>query len=303
MVIVKNMRNKPRQMIDIDGYNTIMKKIKASIPSEEPPYEEFSDASWELSRQEVPAAIGYFSWGPVQIEEPLWVLCRNGQVWMSNSPRELESMQYAIYRAKGTVVIGGLGMGWVAWKCALKDSVDEVIVIEKDEELIEMFPKMIGGAEPPFTIHQGDIFDVRMSDLGVEDVDFMFLDIWAVIGTDTTLPEARKIHVSIPAKELNYWGQESDIGMFSLENGPLLTDDEKLDLMSLMSSVLSNEKDDNFKKALSRVGTDVVNKFIDSVELPLSGRDEDGYGGLCSIVTANSMMEFMNANTLLRLAG
>ena len=280
-----------------------MKQIKESIPSEEPPYREFSDTSWELTRVEVPAAIGYFSWGPVRTEEPLWVLNRDGRVWMSNSPRELESMEYAIYRAKGTVVIGGLGMGWVAWKCALKDSVDEVIVIEKDEELIDMFPKMVGDAEIPFTIHQGDIFDVRLNDLGVGNVDFMFLDIWPVIGTETTLAEARKIHMGIPADELNYWGQESDIGMFSLENGPLLGDNDKFDMMALMSSVLSNERDEMFKKALNVVGKEVVNDFIDSIDLPLSGRDEDGYAGLCSVVTANSMMEFMNANTILRLAG
>ena len=200
-----------------ESYETIMKQIKQSIPSEEPPYVEFSDKGWELTKVKVPAAVGYLSWGPVTNDKPLWVLKRDGKVWMSDSPKELESMKYAIHRAKGTVVIGGLGMGWVAWKCALKDSVDRVIVIEKDRDLIEVFPTMINNNDIPFTIHEADIFDVTLNDLGVNQVDFMFIDIWPSFGMESIPHETKTIWENIPAKEVNYWGQEIDISYYGLD--------------------------------------------------------------------------------------
>jgi len=289
-------------MINIEGYNKITTEIKKSIPSEEPPYVEFSDNGWELTKVEVPAAIGYFSWGPISLDEPLWVLTRDEQVWMSNSPRELESMEYAIYRAKGTVIIGGLGMGWVAWKCAMKDSVDKVIVIENDTDLIEIFPTMINGENMPFTIYEGNVFDVRLDDLEVDKVDFMFLDIWPAIGADTIPGESKEIWKNIPAKEVNYWGQESDIGWYGFQQDAIDEDGtEKIQISSLISSCLESKEDHHFQNVLDKVQQKYVKEYIESVGLPLSGVGEKGYPALCAIVMTNSIMEVMKVNDKLYL--
>ena len=280
-----------------ESYETIMKQIKQSIPSEEPPYVEFSDKGWELTKVKVPAAVGYLSWGPVTNDKPLWVLKRDGKVWMSDSPKELESMKYAIHRAKGTVVIGGLGMGWVAWKCALKDSVDRVIVIEKDRDLIEVFPTMINNNDIPFTIHEADIFDVTLNDLGVNQVDFMFIDIWPSFGMESIPHETKTIWENIPAKEVNYWGQEIDISYYGLDQHLRKEGTrDKIDFLSLESSFLNRKMDEHFQGVIDKVPKNSVQEYAESVELPLSGIDKTGYVELCAVVMMNSVIETSNMN-------
>ena len=287
-------------MIYIERYNELTTKIKESIPSEEPPYVEFTANGWELTKVIVPAAVGYFSWGPISLDEPVWVLKRDGQVWMSNSPRELESMEYAIYRAKGTVIIGGLGMGWVAWKCALKDSVNKVIVIENDAKLIEMFPRMVNGKKIPFTIHEGDIFDTGLDDLEVDEVDFMFLDIWPEISADCIPVESKRIWKNIPAKEVNYWGQETDIGFRGFEKN-IYGEGGKIDLPHLVNAWLGIKKNRHFQNVLDKMQQQCVDEYIESVNVPLSGEDETGYAALCAVVMANSIMEKVGMNDSLYL--
>lgn len=285
-----------------ESYETIMKQIKQSIPSEEPPYVEFSDKGWELTKVKVPAAVGYFSWGPVTNDEPLWVLKRDGRVWMSDSPKELESMKYAIHRAKGTVVIGGLGMGWVAWKCALKDSVDRVIVIERDRDLIEVFPTMINNNDIPFTIHEADIFDVTLNDLGVNQIDFMFIDIWPSFGMESIPHETKTIWENIPAKEVNYWGQEIDISFYGLEQHLRKEGTgDKINFLSLESSFLNREMGEPVQGVIDKVPKNCVQEYAESVKLPLSGIDETGYVELCAVIMMNSVIETSNMNLRLRL--
>ena len=285
-----------------ESYETIMKQIKQSIPSEEPPYVEFSDKGWELTKVKVPAAVGYFSWGPVTNDEPLWVLKRDGRVWMSDSPKELESMKYAIHRAKGTVVIGGLGMGWVAWKCALKDSVDRVIVIERDRDLIEVFPTMINNNDIPFTIHEADIFDVTLNDLGVNQIDFMFIDIWPSFGMESIPHETKTIWENIPAKEVNYWGQEIDISFYGLERHLRKEGTgDKINFLSLESSFLNREMGEPVQSVIDKVPKNCVQEYAESVKLPLSGIDETGYVELCAVIMMNSVIETSNMNLRLRL--
>ena len=54
----------------------------------------------------------------------------HGNVWMSLTPNEMISQRDGIEAAKGTVVIGGLGLGWFLRKVCEKESVDRVIVVD-----------------------------------------------------------------------------------------------------------------------------------------------------------------------------
>jgi len=284
----------------MNASDILYRAIEDSIPNENPPYVEFKHDSWELKRIPVPAGLGYFTWGPVVIKEPLWVLQKNDVVWMSDSPRELQSMWYAIYRAHGTVVIGGLGMGWVAWKIAQLPHVDKVIVIEYDRELIDIFDKMVGGAELPFQIFERDIFETNINDLGVEKVDFMFLDIWETIGTDKAVIDAKIIHNRIPSEELAYWGQEHDIGFFGLKDNPEnLLPENKMNYMTLFSAGMGMVSPDTlaeYNKVLKYVNILCPEKYATKVSLPLS--HEIGYEELCAIVLTNSLIEKDVNNTL-----
>ena len=62
-----------------------------------------------------------------------------GMVWMSMTPMEMLTQRSGVQAAQGTVVIAGLGMGWLLRKVSEKPSVERVIVVEKSRDLLDWF--------------------------------------------------------------------------------------------------------------------------------------------------------------------
>src|SRR5579871_4800092 len=63
----------------------------------------------------------------------------HGNVWMSLTPGEMISQRSGIQRARGKVVIGGLGLGWFLRKVCERPDVEEVIVVEQSRELLDWY--------------------------------------------------------------------------------------------------------------------------------------------------------------------
>lgn len=64
---------------------------------------------------------------------------QRGAVWMSLTPLEMLSQRSGIKRAKGKVLVGGLGMGWFLRKVCEKPEVEEVIVVEISKDLLDWY--------------------------------------------------------------------------------------------------------------------------------------------------------------------
>jgi hypothetical protein len=62
-----------------------------------------------------------------------------GAVWMSGTPAEMISQRSGICRAKGRVLVGGLGLGWFLEQVCKRDDVDEVVVVERSQELLDWY--------------------------------------------------------------------------------------------------------------------------------------------------------------------
>ena len=58
---------------------------------------------------------------------------------MSLTPNEMLTQRSGIQAAEGTVVVGGLGLGWFLRKVCEKDSVQKVILVEKSRELLDWY--------------------------------------------------------------------------------------------------------------------------------------------------------------------
>jgi len=60
-------------------------------------------------------------------------------VWMSLTPSELSSQNSGVRAATKDVVLVGLGMGWLLKQIVKKKTVKSVVVIEKDQNLLDWF--------------------------------------------------------------------------------------------------------------------------------------------------------------------
>lgn len=97
-------------------------------------------------------------------------------VWMSDTPMETLSHSAILARARGSILVAGLGMGWVVWKLAQKPSVREIVVVEEDRDIVEMIWKRLlphlGGKR--VSLVNTDIWEYRSKRV----FDWVWFDIW-----------------------------------------------------------------------------------------------------------------------------
>jgi hypothetical protein len=62
-----------------------------------------------------------------------------GSVWMSLTPMEMLTQRGGIQFATKTVVLGGLGLGWLLRKVCEKAEVERVVVVERSRELLDWY--------------------------------------------------------------------------------------------------------------------------------------------------------------------
>lgn len=139
------------------------------------PYELFVFDDFKYENDLVIPQVGYFS-------EPFYYLAvyDNNRLWMSITPNEINTMKQPINNAKGNVLTFGLGLGYFAYMCSLKDDVKSVTIVEKDERVIKLFKEYI---LPYFAniekinIIKEDAY-VYLSKMNDDMYDYVFVDIY-----------------------------------------------------------------------------------------------------------------------------
>lgn len=131
--------------------------------------------------------------------------CHGWSVWMSMTPMEVWTQRTGISFSKGTVVVGGLGMGWLLAQVCKRKQVKNVIVIEKSQELLDWYgTKLCAGFPKVSEVICGDVYD-HLPALHEKCKNTRFvLDIWKSYGEardDRKLYLARKAGMDIWA-----WG-------------------------------------------------------------------------------------------------
>lgn len=212
---------------------------------------------WRLEHPFIIACPGYFN-GPMPLDWQNAILVRGGVTWMSLTPGEMESQLPHLAAARGKVVICGLGMGVMAYAVSALKAVSEVVVIERDPEVIAMITAANGFASWPqrakVTIVEADAREAE-----VKGVDFLYADIWPYYRMDCMVPDMQAIHRNIPAPRCGYWGQELDMVDRAGTRGIATEDFSAAD----------------------------VEAFIAETGLPLIGLDTPGYAELCRRAAVN----------------
>ena len=211
------------------------------------PYEGFlyKDIS-NLSNHIEQTSIGYFD------EEYKYIaLSTNDDIWMLITPHEINTMKDAVNKAYGNVITFGLGLGYFAYMCSIKDNVESVTIIEKDKNIIELFNKHI---LPQFK-HKDKIIIIESDAIEYLkrksfDYDYAFVDLWRDI--DDGLPLyvlTNKLALRHPKTTFDYWIEDSMIAVL------------KRCLINIIYNNIYNEEifDDNYYYYL-------LNKFNDALK-------------------------------------
>lgn len=156
---------------------------------------------------------GYFS-GLWYVTKMPILRRRNAQgdweVWMSLSVHEIESQELGCRYATGSVVVMGLGMGWIAINAALRSEVTRVTVVERDRAVIDLF-RSTGSLDGLPADIRGKIEIVEADALlwkPEAPVDFLYADIWLTLAEPQTLEQTRLMQANIKARSVYFWGQE-----------------------------------------------------------------------------------------------
>lgn len=102
------------------------------------------------------------------------------KVWMSVTPNEIFTMEQPIRRSRGTVLTLGCGMGYYAYMASLKDEVTSVTIVEREQDVIDLFEEFI---LPQFEykekikVIKADAIEY-LSNLADGEFDYCFADIW-----------------------------------------------------------------------------------------------------------------------------
>ena len=139
------------------------------------PYELFVFDDFKYENDLVIPQVGYFN-------EPFYYLAvyDNNRLWMSITPNEINTMKEPINKAKGNVLTFGLGLGYFAYMCSLKDDVKSVTIVEKDERVIKLFKEYI----LPYFVSIEKINIIKedayayLSKMNDDMYDYVFVDIY-----------------------------------------------------------------------------------------------------------------------------
>lgn len=226
-------------------------------PMPTPRFQDGRSGTWSLQRPFIIACPGYFN-GPMPLDWQNAILVRDGVTWMSLTPAEMESQLPHLAAARGKVVICGLGMGVMAYAVSALKAVSEVVVVDRDPEVIAMMTESSGFDSWPqrnkVTIVEADAREVE-----VTGVDFLYADIWPYYRMDCMVPDMQAIYRNIPAPRCGYWGQELDMVDHAKARGIAAGDFSDAD----------------------------ADAFIAETGLPLIGLETPGYAELCRKAAVN----------------
>jgi len=155
---------------------------------------------------------GYFT--GTDTEPPGYYLVRNGDIWMSTSRLERESHAVHLKHARGNVVVCGIGMGMYLYNIAAHPLVEQIIAVDIDAEIIDLvqqatdFQTWPGKSKIRFV--NKDAMQLTAGDIGMEQVDYLYVDIWPELGNPRAVAQTQAIQAVVNARTVGWWGQEID---------------------------------------------------------------------------------------------
>lgn len=165
--------------------------------------------------KEIPC-IGYFD-----KEFTFPTVFENDVEWMAIKPNEIETMKEHIDKAKGNVLVYGLGLGYYPYMISLKDDVTKITIVEREESVINLFKEYV---LPQFeykdkiTIVRSDAFEYAEKEAQKHNYTFVFTDLWHDVSDGVNLyVKMKQLEKHLPNAMFSYWIEKSILSTIRYE--------------------------------------------------------------------------------------
>ena len=219
------------------------------------PYQLFAYDDIKMDGYQEDSRIGYF-----RNKFSYLALTQGNNIWMSLNPNEIETMKPFISKGKGNVLVLGLGMGYVPYMLSLKNRVKSITIVEKDQNIIDLFNTFIW---PKFANKQKikiikDDAIQYLKRQKHEACDYIFADLWH--NPEDGLPLFVELKAINP--NIDCWLNDS---MYALLRRCMIT---------LLEETLNGSKEEDYR--LAKTYTDkVINKYYQNTKNLLLEKKED----------------------------
>ena len=133
----------------------------------------------------------------------------NNRLWMSITPNEINTMKEPIEKAFGNVLTYGLGLGYYAYMISLKDNVDSVTIVERNQSIIDLFNESIlpfFNNKEKIKIIKADAFEFGESEIKNYSFDFVFVDLWHDVSDGLEMYKKMKSYEkNLASAKYMYW--------------------------------------------------------------------------------------------------
>jgi len=138
------------------------------------------------------------------------VLAVDGNLWMSLTYMEIQSMYVPISLCRGVVGTAGLGLGYFALRAASLERVERVDVFEVEPRVADFFVASFGNRPEmeKIKIVVGDARKEMLWKPHRRSFDLIFMDVYPTLLGDEVVEDARLFRKNGSFEEYRFWGQE-----------------------------------------------------------------------------------------------
>ena len=203
-------------------------------------------------------------------------LSKNNNIWMCITPNEINTMKPHLDKARGKVITFGLGLGYFAFMASLKKEVSKVTIIEKDENIINLFLEHL----LPYFPNKNKIEIIKDDALiyiakdHLINYNYAFFDLWH--NAEDGLPLYIKIKEIGIECESGYWIEESLIAMY------------RRCLLTVIEESLAHYSDDDYRRAKN-----AIDKVINQIYFKTKNLRINTYEEIHRLVSKDSILRLI----------
>jgi hypothetical protein len=134
----------------------------------------------------------------------------DGELWMSLTAMEIQSLYVPIAMAYGEVGTAGLGLGYFALRAAGMPEVEKVHVFEREARVADFFMERFGN-RPEIEKIEITVGDARKEMLWKDarrSFDFVFMDVYQTMLGDDVVDDILLFNKKGSVETYRFWGQE-----------------------------------------------------------------------------------------------